>query len=376
MSEVNGSSNLGSSGDLYAGPSPRKLHANQQNALKSTGPRTVEGKANSSQNARKHGLTGVQPITKGEGKEDLQSFEEMRAGLYDYWQPRGWQEEHVVERLAGDYWRLLRADRYEAGVVRHFSDHATHDWQLQKTIRFHNQAMGAELGVSVPGVFLGETCMGIDYQVDFLRSLGDQLKERIDLRPDQLKTIMRLFGQPGRGFAEDCAGAWLEIQGARKEGKEAVAAEWLKYLQDAIARRICFLQEKRKLVVQREESDREAHQLTVSLAPWEALDRLSRYTVTISRSIDRAMNQLERLQRMRKEEFTRAPMNVKVAVEEPLPHRSDTDGAAVSTSQLQSASESRSHLSAAAAHDEDVDQQTQSVPAAAAHDHGPDRLWP
>ena len=38
--------------------SPRRLAANRANAAKSTGPRTPEGKARSSQNARKHQFTG------------------------------------------------------------------------------------------------------------------------------------------------------------------------------------------------------------------------------------------------------------------------------------------------------------------------------
>jgi hypothetical protein len=36
--------------------SPRKLRANRENARSSTGPRTPEGKAQSSRNARRHGL--------------------------------------------------------------------------------------------------------------------------------------------------------------------------------------------------------------------------------------------------------------------------------------------------------------------------------
>src|ERR1035438_3434692 len=38
---------------------PGRLAANRANALKSTGPRTPEGKASSSQNARKHGFTAA-----------------------------------------------------------------------------------------------------------------------------------------------------------------------------------------------------------------------------------------------------------------------------------------------------------------------------
>src|SRR3954466_9351715 len=38
--------------------SPAKLEANRRNALKSTGPRTAEGKETCRRNALKHGLTG------------------------------------------------------------------------------------------------------------------------------------------------------------------------------------------------------------------------------------------------------------------------------------------------------------------------------
>ena len=43
--------------------SPARLAANRANALRSTGPRTAEGKARSSQNATTHGLTASQPRT-------------------------------------------------------------------------------------------------------------------------------------------------------------------------------------------------------------------------------------------------------------------------------------------------------------------------
>ncbi len=51
--------------------SPIQSLANQLNALRSTGPRTVTGKAQSSVNARKHGILSRQLIIEGESAEDF-----------------------------------------------------------------------------------------------------------------------------------------------------------------------------------------------------------------------------------------------------------------------------------------------------------------
>lgn len=48
--------------------SDRASRANHRNAQASTGPRTCEGKARSGQNARKHGLSAVDPNPEGEAE--------------------------------------------------------------------------------------------------------------------------------------------------------------------------------------------------------------------------------------------------------------------------------------------------------------------
>src|ERR1700752_3708408 len=96
--------------------SERKLKANRENARKSTGPKTLRGKAYSRGNALKHGLF-CRPITDFEAlREDPQKYEEMLNGLRDQYQPMGKAEEIEVERIAICYWRLKRAWRYENAV--------------------------------------------------------------------------------------------------------------------------------------------------------------------------------------------------------------------------------------------------------------------
>jgi hypothetical protein len=61
----------------------RQLQANQRNALKSTGPNTVEGKQQSRRNAVRHGLTAETVIGALEDAQDYNAFEAAITADYD-----------------------------------------------------------------------------------------------------------------------------------------------------------------------------------------------------------------------------------------------------------------------------------------------------
>ena len=94
--------------------SSRQLQANRVNAGRSTGPRTLVGKARSRLNSRKHGLTAKTLIIVGENAED---FEELRSALFEQYDPQSALEFELVERLAGILWRLRRVPLFEAGIL-------------------------------------------------------------------------------------------------------------------------------------------------------------------------------------------------------------------------------------------------------------------
>jgi hypothetical protein len=79
--------------------------ANSANARLSTGPRTVEGKARSSQNARKHGLTSAQLII---GAEDREEFDEFLAQLQTSICPQGALQQILFDQLVASAWNLRR----------------------------------------------------------------------------------------------------------------------------------------------------------------------------------------------------------------------------------------------------------------------------
>ena len=93
--------------------SDKKAEANRRNALKSTGPRTPEGKAAVRLNALKHGLLSQEILLPGEDEESLRELDEhLRIEL----QPAGELENLLVDRIIASYWRLRRLGRVEAGI--------------------------------------------------------------------------------------------------------------------------------------------------------------------------------------------------------------------------------------------------------------------
>ena len=93
--------------------SDKQIDANRQNALKSTGPKTPDGKDAVRLNALRHGLLSEEILLPGEDEEALR---ELTEGLRDELQPVGELEGLLVDRITSLLWRLRRLARVEAGV--------------------------------------------------------------------------------------------------------------------------------------------------------------------------------------------------------------------------------------------------------------------
>ncbi len=93
--------------------SEKKAESNRRNALKSTGPKTPEGKAAVRLNALRHGLLSKEILVPGEDEEALKELgERLRAEL----QPVGELDNLLVDRIIASYWRLRRLGRVETGI--------------------------------------------------------------------------------------------------------------------------------------------------------------------------------------------------------------------------------------------------------------------
>lgn len=85
--------------------SDARFEANRANALFSTGPKTPEGKLNSSQNALKTGLTGQTVLLP---TDDEAAYQRHLQAYQQEHQPIGQQESDLVQSVADIAWRLKR----------------------------------------------------------------------------------------------------------------------------------------------------------------------------------------------------------------------------------------------------------------------------
>ena len=139
--------------------SAARLAANRRNALKSTGPRTPEGKDAARRNALKHGLTAatIPPA------EDPSAFESRAASFRQTLKPATDYHAWLVDEIAATTLRLDRARRMERQLRDGASFRALTCWDDDR--RRDAERLGATLGRRRPAAVVAElraTPQGID----------------------------------------------------------------------------------------------------------------------------------------------------------------------------------------------------------------------
>jgi hypothetical protein len=160
--------------------SDKQAQANRRNALRSTGPKTPEGKAAVRHNATKHGLLSQEVLLPG---EDAAALEELGERLRAELQPVGELEGLLVDRIIAAYWRLRRLGRVEAGIFA---------WELygELAARVRQEARTYERQESVNDDFLSSLLP--------ITKITDEKKHREDLYPGRRKSERFLQALPLR----------------------------------------------------------------------------------------------------------------------------------------------------------------------------------
>jgi len=120
---------------------PAQIEANRRNAQKSTGPRSVEGKAVTRFNALKSGIDARSLVIPGEDPAELQT---LVTNYYLQFPPASPLDVFLVDALVNADWQLRRLRKVEAGLWQpQFV--AEDDGPLGKTLtRLHRRIDAAE----------------------------------------------------------------------------------------------------------------------------------------------------------------------------------------------------------------------------------------
>ncbi len=299
--------------------SKKQLEANKKNAQKG-GVKTPEGKAIVKYNALKHGLLAKEAvITVGEGAESPEEFNSLLGDLKMQLNPVGTLEEMLVEKVVVAYWRLRRAYKYEVGLIRQELDTATddfygeEDWQHKK-LNKTDEEIDQQIEEETEGI---EHWKKDKKDLSKMHKAGKLLEELYDweenweLLYDKVSELVpedeldddEKWTQQLREFLNNKAG-WgdEQIWDAHIELCDEKIDEGTKEIADLEKQK---LQNKLKLEVIKKLGN---------IPSKDELDRLLRYEGAIERQLYKALNQLERLQRLRAGDNVPPPVEVDVDI--------------------------------------------------------------
>jgi hypothetical protein len=297
--------------------SEKQLEANRANAQKG-GVKTAEGKEIVKYNALKHGLLAKEiVITVGDGAENPEEFNALLADLGTQLQPQGTLEEMLLEKIAVAYWRLRRAYKYEVGLIRDELDNTTDDYYGNTDLggnKYHktNEEIERQIEEDREEIEQWEKNKG---DLSQMYKAGKSLEEIYDrevnwdwlcdkvshLLPDDEDKIwgskdIREFLKNNANWSDD--DIWQALMEICDERVKCNEEEIATLKQDKVKNQL-RLQVIKKLgnVPSRDE-----------------LDRLLRDEGAIERQLYKALNQLERVQRLRLGDNVPAPVEVDLDV--------------------------------------------------------------
>ncbi len=163
--------------------------ANRENAKKSTGPKTKEGKTESSKNATTHGFCAQQDVIKYESQVD---YDMLRQELIEDLKPIGPMQYILADRIVSLTWRLDRAVRIQNQTIEIMLEEDALKYP-HKTTRKHlvthawdpNLALGRIAEEDFTDEKLLERLMTYERKIE--NSLFKTIKELKNLKKEKMK---------------------------------------------------------------------------------------------------------------------------------------------------------------------------------------------
>jgi hypothetical protein len=274
--------------------SARKVAANRQNALKSTGSKTLTGKLFSRRNALKHGLFARHFMDFAVQGEDREAYEQLLNELRDDHQPIGRAEESEVERIAVCWWKLQRVWRHENALNR-IVLHNVGTRELEEQAKYSQTKEEQEKAV----ILLLESAMK---EIEVGGGISQEIKQRMFATMPGLESIWPAIEASGQNT--------LDIPGVSKMLRKSSAEDRATAL--AVGTAIMGVKFLEQLAEIRRTSILEVTTAKHVIPNRDDLDRILRYETATDRSLSRALDRLERLQRRRRGEPLLPPVSVRL----------------------------------------------------------------
>jgi hypothetical protein len=286
-------------------------------AKSSTGPRTDLGKERSKRNAIKHGVFSKVAVLKDEPKEE---FDFLRKGLYEDYQPEGAIEEVLVEKLATILWRQRRVLMAEGAEIRKGTEFLK--WNQERKVQEEiKKKTSSDIFFSGPSLMDRiENPLLLEHCLDLLTQLQKNIKENGFCPEEDGEILKELCGDSSGTLLEESLRLFYDTWRIAAEISEkkraaegyATPRECVNYVLERISDEIHRLKMFQLDYAKIEESRIEIETLRQQIPDDPRAERLMRYEASLERAFDRTLNQLERIQRMRKGQVVPPPLNVQV----------------------------------------------------------------
>ena len=180
--------------------STARVEANRKNSLRSTGPRTPEGKARSRRNGLKHGLTGAFVVLPGDDGPAI--AERVDAWSADF-RPSNRAESWLVERAAVASVRLDRCVRRECATLAELVAGAGDEWDRARRDGAHRAAADILTAPAAAVAALNRTAAGLDWLIGRWENVQAQARSDGMLPLPILHYVLRLMGVSRAPLATD-----------------------------------------------------------------------------------------------------------------------------------------------------------------------------
>ena len=287
---------------------PAKIDQIRQTSIQTLSPRSKAGRQRSSQNAIKHGIFSECTILPGEPRH---KYESLLQGFSETLQPADRLEEFLVEKLASIAWRHRRLLLAEGAEIRESSEFL--EWDQRNRQRQEAEKLGTR---EFPLALISNEGSGLIWNIrnpDILERCLELLCElRQEIRSSGLEkerdtSILRKIYGSDEHLRENLRESyllWVAAAEAPEEERQregfATPEQCKENVLSEIQAEIRRLQNYRREQAAIESERTNLETLRRKVPESVKLDRLLRYEASLERAFDRTLNQLERMQRLRR----------------------------------------------------------------------------